>query len=106
MSFRVAVPSSATNYYPYDAVVQIIAPINVGWAALAWGGRMINNPLTVAWWSGTSAVVSSRSAQYEPCLPSSPAGLALNTDADTKNTTVTGITSGCPRPLRARPTPS
>ena len=66
MTFRVAIPSSATNYRPYDAVVQIVAPNNVGWAGLAWAGRMTNNPLTVSWWSGQTAVVSSRMAQYGP----------------------------------------
>ncbi|KAF2196778.1 CBD9-like protein [Delitschia confertaspora ATCC 74209] len=60
IAFRVAVPSGATPGQPYDAVIQVAAPNDVGWCGLAWGGRMTNDPLTVAWANGQSAVVSSR----------------------------------------------
>lgn len=45
---------------PFDVVVSISAPAEVGWAGLAWGGSMLRAPLSVAWPNGDSAVVSSR----------------------------------------------
>jgi len=62
MTFRIALPSNATASAGYNTVVQLVAPVAVGWGGLAWGGTMIWNPLTVAWSSGSSAVVSSRYA--------------------------------------------
>lgn len=62
ITFRVAVPSSISSQTPFDVVVQVIAPNQVGWAGLAWGGKMTSNPLTVAWANGNSAIVSSRFA--------------------------------------------
>jgi hypothetical protein len=66
MSLRVAHSDSATASAPYDVILQIIAPNTVGWAAMAWGGTMIGNPLTVAWASCNDVVVSSRWAKYVP----------------------------------------
>ncbi|KAF2735400.1 CBD9-like protein [Polyplosphaeria fusca] len=60
ITYRIAVPSAATSSAGYDVVLQIAAPNEIGWAGLAWGGSMVTNPLTVAWSSGSSAVVSSR----------------------------------------------
>jgi len=60
ITFRVATPSPPTPGVPYDAVIQVIAPSDVGWCGLAWGGRMTNGPLTVAWQNGQSVTVSSR----------------------------------------------
>ncbi|CAJ2508532.1 Uu.00g135580.m01.CDS01 [Anthostomella pinea] len=54
--YRIAIPSPASDNY--DAVLQVIAPTDVGWAGLAWGGQMINCPLTVGWASGNTPVVS------------------------------------------------
>ena len=62
LTFRIAVPNPATSGTPYDAVVQVIAPIDVGWAGLSWGGGMTYAPLSVAWANGNSVVVSSRYA--------------------------------------------
>jgi hypothetical protein len=62
ISFRVAVPTPLPTG-TYDAVLQIVAPISMGWAGFAWGGRMAYNPLTITWANGTSnVVVSSREA--------------------------------------------
>jgi hypothetical protein len=59
IAYRIAIPDVASA--PFDVLLQIVAPINkAGWAALAWGGTMELNPLTVAWPSGDSALVSSR----------------------------------------------
>jgi hypothetical protein len=62
ITVRVAVPSDAQPNTPYDAVVQIVAPSEVGWMGLAWGGSMTYNPLTVSWMNGNSPVISSRYA--------------------------------------------
>lgn len=58
--FGVALPSNLTSFQPFDAVIQITAPVEVGWTGLAWGGRMTANPLTVAWANGNNVVISSR----------------------------------------------
>ncbi|KAI1851239.1 hypothetical protein JX265_001644 [Neoarthrinium moseri] len=60
LTFRIAVPSTATSSAAYDAVLQISAPLEVGWTGLAWGGTMVTNPLTVAWANGNSAVATVR----------------------------------------------
>ena len=60
--YRVAVPTGVPAGTAYDAVLQVVAPNQVGWAGLAWGGNMIKNPLTVAWANGQKATISSRYA--------------------------------------------
>jgi len=60
-TYRIAIPEVAKA--PFDTLVQIVAPTAVGWAALAWGGSMSANPLTVAWMAGDQGVVSSRWAR-------------------------------------------
>jgi len=62
VSYRVAIPDSAAAGKPYDILVSLTAPKSIGWAGMAWGGSMSNNPLTVGWASGDKAVVSSRRA--------------------------------------------
>jgi hypothetical protein len=62
ISYRIGIPDPAPTTGGYDAVVQIAAPIAMGWAGLAWGGSMTYNPLTIAWKSGNDVVVSSRFA--------------------------------------------
>ncbi|KAG9238235.1 hypothetical protein BJ875DRAFT_451749 [Amylocarpus encephaloides] len=57
---RVAVPTSATAGSDYDVVVQIVAPNELGWVGLCWGGTMLMNPLSVGWASGNTAVMASR----------------------------------------------
>ncbi|KAH7412545.1 hypothetical protein BKA64DRAFT_331027 [Cadophora sp. MPI-SDFR-AT-0126] len=58
IAYRVALPSQINATYP--VVVQIAAPVEVGWAGLAWGGSMINNPLMACWANGASSTISSR----------------------------------------------
>lgn len=59
VAYRIAIPDVAAA--PFDILLQIVAPIDkAGWAAIAWGGQMNGNPLTVGWPNGDSAVVSSR----------------------------------------------
>ncbi|KAK0655158.1 hypothetical protein B0T16DRAFT_450893 [Cercophora newfieldiana] len=69
--FRIAIPE--TTAAPFDILLQIVAPISVSWASIAWGGKMTANPLTVAWPNGNSAVVSSRWATGR-VLPAAYAG--------------------------------
>jgi hypothetical protein len=43
-----------------DAILQIVAPVFVGWSGFAWpgpvgAGSMLGNPLSVGWSSGTGA---------------------------------------------------
>lgn len=64
ITYGVAVPSGVAAGTPYDVVLQVTAPVDVGWAGLAWGGSMTSNPLAVSWQNGNSAVVSSRFATY------------------------------------------
>jgi len=61
IAYRFAIPESATAG-TFDIIVQIEAPKTVGWAGIAWGGVMTNNPLTVAWANGASAIASTRKA--------------------------------------------
>ena len=65
-TYRVALPSDATQNSAYDVVLQVIAPNSLTWAGFAWGGSMIQNPLTVVWPNGNSgqATTSSRWAKY------------------------------------------
>lgn len=62
IAFRIALPSPIPANSAYDAVIQVVAPVDVGWTGLAWGGTMVYNPLSVSWANGNSAVVSSRYA--------------------------------------------
>ncbi|KAI0393583.1 iron reductase domain protein [Xylariaceae sp. FL0594] len=63
LTVRIAIPSDAAQVVaaPFDALLQLVAPKTAaGWAAIAWGGKMTKNPLTVAWANGNTTVVSSR----------------------------------------------
>ncbi len=57
-----ALPDKVAAATPFDVVVQIAAPLSVGWAGLAWGGSMTYNPLTIVWANGKTPVLSSRMA--------------------------------------------
>ncbi|KAK2067313.1 hypothetical protein P8C59_001064 [Phyllachora maydis] len=99
LTYRIAVPSRAPNG-SYDAVIQIAAPVTMGWAGFAWGGKMANNPLAVAWANGTSnAVISSREASGY-VLPAAYAGatytvLSAGTHVNATHWQVTAQCSGC-----------
>ncbi len=62
ITFKVAIPDTAAAGKPFDILLSITAPKALGWAAIAWGGQMANNPLTIGWANGASATVSSRLA--------------------------------------------
>jgi len=56
--YRVAIPDVIRA--PFDTLIQVVAPKAVGWAGLAWGGSMAQNPLTLVWMNGNQGVASSR----------------------------------------------
>lgn len=64
VSFRVACP--AVTKAPFDAILQVVAPIENGWVGFSWGGTMTFNPLTIGWvnenngTNGANVMVSSR----------------------------------------------
>lgn len=60
LTFRIAVPTGVAAGSAFDTVIQVVAPIDVGWAGLSWGGKMTYSPLAVAWANGNSALVSAR----------------------------------------------
>lgn len=70
ITYRIAIPEVAAA--PFDIYLQIIAPkATAGWAGIAWGGKMSNNPLTIGWPlpnGGDGAVVSSRFTRSVFCL--------------------------------------
>lgn len=57
VTYGIAIPDSPQ---PFDVLLQIVAPITVGWAGFALGGDMLRDPLVVAWANGNTAVVSPR----------------------------------------------
>jgi Cytochrome domain of cellobiose dehydrogenase len=63
VAYRVALPNVTDEMVPTDAILQIVAPISVGWSGFTWGGNMLGNPLSVGWSSGSGAgkaLISSR----------------------------------------------
>lgn len=47
---------------PFDTILQVTAPIAIGWAGLGWGGSMTYNPLAVTWANGENVMIASRMA--------------------------------------------
>ena len=59
ITFRLAIPSGAEE--GFRTALQIVAPVEIGWAGFSWGGAMTGVPLTLAWQNGQDNVtVSSR----------------------------------------------
>ncbi len=44
ISFKIAIPDSAAAGKPFDILLSMTAPKTLGWAGIAWGGQMANNP--------------------------------------------------------------
>ncbi|KAI0150803.1 hypothetical protein GGR57DRAFT_514067 [Xylariaceae sp. FL1272] len=97
ITFRIAIPSPATG--AYDLVLQIVAPIAVGWTGIAWGGQMIYCPLTIGWLSGSTGVASVRRATSHttPALYTGATLQVLRTGTKTNGThwQITAKCSGC-----------
>lgn len=60
ITYAIAVAPSPTP--PFDVILQVTAPSNIGWCGFAWGGAMTFDPLAVIWPNGSSPVVSPRMA--------------------------------------------
>lgn len=58
VTYRLAIPAAAEE--GFRTALQIVAPVNVGWAGFSFGGSMIEVPLALAWGSGEDVVASSR----------------------------------------------
>ncbi|KAI0441143.1 iron reductase domain protein [Xylaria telfairii] len=94
---RVALP--AVEQDPFDILVQIVAPkAAAGWAAVAWGGKMTKNPITVAWANGNKTIVSSRwaDARTPPVpYPNATYSVLQGSTANTTHWTLTALCSQC-----------
>ncbi|RYP10938.1 hypothetical protein DL764_000374 [Monosporascus ibericus] len=68
VSYGIALPVNASAAGGYDIILQVTAPIEIGWAGIAWGGGMVYNPLSIVWPNGESVVASPRMAYgyYQP----------------------------------------
>jgi hypothetical protein len=58
VQYNVAIPETAAA--PFDIYTSIVSPINITWAALAFGGCMLRSPILVAWANGTNVAASPR----------------------------------------------
>ncbi|KAK0709205.1 hypothetical protein B0T26DRAFT_653749 [Lasiosphaeria miniovina] len=100
ITYRVAIPDPLPGNLEYDTVLQVIAPIDVGWAGLAWGGAMTYNPLAIVWANGTNnVVVASRIAYGYYSPPAYPQAnytvLKTGTHINATHWQVTAKCSGC-----------
>ncbi|GAB1309850.1 Cellobiose dehydrogenase [Madurella fahalii] len=96
-TFRIAVPDAGSA--PFDTLLQIIAPVSIGWAGFAWGGGMTTNPLTVAWPNGNNVTVSSRwsTGRTLPSLYPSATYRTLSASRNSTHWSVETVCSGCSR---------
>jgi len=101
MIFRVALPDKIPEDLVYDAVLQMIAPVDIGWVGWAWAGTMTYNPLAIAWQNGDEIVLSSRIAYGYYAPPAYPAAtytvLKSATYVNATHWQLTAKCSGCSR---------
>ncbi|GAB1316189.1 Cellobiose dehydrogenase cytochrome domain-containing protein [Madurella fahalii] len=102
ITYRVAIPDPVPEDKIFDTVLQVVAPIDVGWAGWAWGGHMTYNPLAVVWANGTNNVVlSSRIAYGYFSPPSYPDAqytvLSTGTHVNETHFQITAKCTGCSR---------
>ncbi|KAG4436248.1 hypothetical protein IFR05_008267 [Cadophora sp. M221] len=63
--YSLAIP--AVDSAPFEVYLSIVAPANITWAAVAFGGCMLRSPLVVAWKNSTNVVAAPRWAtEYHP----------------------------------------
>ncbi|KAK4455297.1 hypothetical protein QBC34DRAFT_420108 [Podospora aff. communis PSN243] len=97
IAYRFAIPDTATAGN-FDVILQIEAPKTVGWAGIAWGGVMTNNPLTVAWANGASAIATTRKASArtypQPATDVTYTVIPSLTKANTTHWTYTAVAKG------------
>lgn len=58
VQYNVGIPEVAAA--PFDVYTSIVAPINMTYAAISFGGCMLRSPILVAWANGTNIAVSPR----------------------------------------------
>ncbi|KAI0414342.1 iron reductase domain protein [Xylaria grammica] len=91
---RVAIP--AVDKDPFDMLLQLVAPkATAGWAAIAWGGKMVKNPITLAWANGNNTVVSSRWADTRTPPVPYPSATYTVLKGSTSNSTHWTLTALC-----------
>ncbi|KAI1750696.1 actin-domain-containing protein [Xylaria castorea] len=98
ITYRLALPADASAEKPYDVILQVVAPIENGWVAWAWGGAMTYNPLTVVWANGNDAQYSSRQAlgYYTPSPYEDAKYTVLKgTGANATHFKLTALCTGC-----------
>lgn len=99
IAFRVAVPPVSAGK-EFDAVLQVTAPIDIGWVGFAWGGSMTYNPLAIMWTNGTAnPVISSRVAYGYYSPPEFPQAtyqtLKTGTFINATHFQITALCKGC-----------
>jgi len=102
IAFRVALPGKIEAGKDFDIILQVAAPIEIGWVGFAWGGSMTYNPLAIMWPNGTSnAVLASRIAYgyYTPPAYEQAKYTVLKTGTHINSThfQVTTLCKGCSR---------
>ncbi|PKS05596.1 hypothetical protein jhhlp_008114 [Lomentospora prolificans] len=94
--YRVAIPEASAA--PFDVALQIVAPKATGWAGIAWGGSMSNNPLTIAYPNGETVTASSRiAAGHQAPTPYAGAEYALRpgTTVNATHWVLDAVCKGC-----------
>lgn len=96
--FRIAIPDNVQSA-PFETILQIVAPISLTWVGFAWGGGMVNNPITMAWMNGNTAVVSSRwaTARTVPGMYNQATVKALMSSRNATHWTAEILCTGCSR---------
>ncbi|KAK4643125.1 hypothetical protein QC761_409760 [Podospora bellae-mahoneyi] len=102
ISWRVAIPEDIPEGDKiFDTVLQVEAPIDVGWAGFAWGGHMTYNPLTIVWPNGNDVVLSSRIAYGYYSPPEYPNAeykiVKTGTHVNATHFQITAVCTGCSR---------
>ncbi|KAI1298353.1 hypothetical protein F5Y03DRAFT_269846 [Xylaria venustula] len=98
VTYRLALPANATADKAYDVILQVVAPITLGWVGWAWGGAMTYDPLTVVWANGNNVVFSSRQAlgYYQPVAYTDAKYTVLKgTSVNATHFKLTAVCAGC-----------
>lgn len=101
ITYRIATPPDAVRGEPFDMIVQIVAPNDVGWTGMAFSGSMRENPLLIVWRNsaGNGVVASTRWARGhitpEPYTGASATVLRTGTKTNGTHYQATIKCSGC-----------
>jgi len=61
ITYRLAIPVNPAE--GFQTILQIEAPLSVGWAGFAWATSMTNGPLTMGWANGEEVTISGRKTE-------------------------------------------